>query len=77
MQGDYYSQGPPPQPAYIPYGSYIPYGYPPMAQMMPPIHRNLEKLKKTKQKSMSLRKYEETNSTDESIHLVKSRKSGG
>ena len=75
MQGDYYSQGPP-QPAYIPYGSYVPYGYPPMTQMIP-VHRNLEKLKKPKQKSMSLRKFEEANSTDESIHLIKSRKSGG
>ena len=78
MQGDYYSQGPP-QPAYIPYNGYVPYGYgyPTMATHIMPIHKNLEKIKKPKQKTMSLRKYEETNSTDESIHLVKSRKSGG
>lgn len=69
MQGDYFafSQGPPTQ-------YYPTYGYTIGAAL--PTHRNLEKLKKGKLRHDG-RKYEEmTNSTDESIHLVRSRKTG-
>lgn len=77
MQGDYFSfnQGPPVN-AYAPYGGYMPYGYP---LPTPTVVNNkpLEKLKRQKQRSVDGRKYDEvTNSTDESIHLVRSRKTG-
>ncbi len=43
-----------------------------------PSNRIVEKFKKNKHKLSDTRKYEElTNSTDESIHLVRSRKTGG
>ena len=72
MQGDYFaafSQGPPQ--AYYPA-----YGYAIGSAM--PTHRNLDKLKKSKHRHSDGRRYEDlTNSTDESIHLVRSRKTGG
>ena len=78
MQGDYYnfSQGPPSGNGYAPYGGYLPYGYPLPA---PAIVNNkpLEKIKKQKQRSIDGQKYEiASHSTDESIHLVRSRKTG-
>ena len=72
MQGDYFgfSQGPPTQAYYPAYGYAIGTAL--------PTHRNLDKLKKSKHRHSDGRKYEElTNSTDESIHLVRTRKTGG
>ena len=72
------------------YGGFLPAftGYP-LGQTLP-THKHLEKLKRNKNKTTSssgevvgrsgsgANKFEEvTNSTDESIHLVRSRKTGG
>ncbi|RNA40701.1 hypothetical protein BpHYR1_037119, partial [Brachionus plicatilis] len=80
MQGDYYnfSQGPATGTAngYAAYGGYMPYGYPLPA---PTVVNNkpLEKIKRQKQRSADGRKHQmASNSTDESIHLVRSRKTG-
>lgn len=82
MQSEYYpfNQGPPvmmPQVApQFTYGGFIPFGYP-IGQTLP-THKTIEKLKRNKKSTDSGRKFEEvTNSTDESIHLVRSRKTGG
>lgn len=76
MQGDYYSfnQGPPVH-GYA-YNGYLPYGYPLQAPTFI-TNKPIEKIKKQKQRSVDGRKYEDIgNSTDESIHLVRSRKTG-
>jgi hypothetical protein len=88
MQGDYYAfnqgapqQQPPPQmQAAYTYGGFLPFGYP-IGQTLP-THKHLEKLKRNKKntdvgRSGSNKSEEITNSTDESIHLVRSRKTGG
>ena len=82
MQADYYNfhQVATPQ-TFAAFGSF-PYGFTSAAPSIP-FHRNLERLKKVKPKHQSgesSAKYDDVtnnNSTDESIHLVKTRKTGG
>jgi hypothetical protein len=92
MQADYFNyhqMALPPLPqqqqqAFATFGPF-PYGYAasmPNSTAMPLLHhRNLERLKKIKPKHFVVdsNKYDEVinNSTDESIHLVKTRKTGG
>lgn len=74
------------------YGGFMPFAGYPLGQTLP-THKHLEKLKRNKNKQTSSgadggggmmvgrsgsNKFDEvTNSTDESIHLVRSRKTGG
>lgn len=67
------------------YGGFFPFTGYPIGQTLP-THKHLEKLKRNKNKTSSgeavgrsgSNKFDEiTNSTDESIHLVRSRKTGG
>ncbi len=74
MQGEYFGFN-----QTFPYNGFPPFGYSTTgSNNIMPSNRIVEKLKKNKHKSSETRKYEElTNSTDESIHLVRSRKTGG
>jgi hypothetical protein len=86
MQADYFNFHQMAQPLPQTYAAFgpFPYGFAtatPTTNAMPLLHhRNLERLKKVKPKHYTdLVKYDEVtnNSTDESIHLVKTRKTGG
>lgn len=73
MQGEYFGFN-----QTFPYNGFPPFGYSTIGSNMMPSNRIVDKLKKNKHKTSDTRKYEElTNSTDESIHLVRSRKTGG
>jgi hypothetical protein len=75
MQGDYFNFNQGVMPQGYGFGS-MPFGFT-IGPTTIPFYRNLEKIKKTKPKFIDGKKYDDMNSTDESIHLVKSRKTGG
>ena len=74
MQGDYFTYNNQVYPGYTPY-TCAPY----TQNVMPPTcHRTIESLKqKSKNKSMSASRHFDDHSTDESIHLIRSRRSRG
>ena len=75
MQGDYFTYNNQVYPGYTPY-TCAPY----TQNVMPPTacHRTIENLKqKSKNKSMSASRHFDDYSTDESIHIIRSRKSRG
>lgn len=87
MQGEYFTfnQGPPIVSQGYGYGGFLPFGYGQQPQQQFSTqhvqqvgHKNSEKIKKNKKSLIDGKRYEDvTNSTDESIHLVRSRKTGG